>query len=249
MNFGKKMCHFRVVFIMKKHKIFACGIYPISLIITAGILICLLFFPVPAVRAELLSLGEVVAKIQERYEKTEDLKARFVQEITIKALKKSEKEEGVIYIKNPKRMLWHYLKPKVKKLIINPEKAWLYVPEDRVVYVQNAEDVLKSKLTVKLLSGIGKLDEDFNINFSGGLPVDERGNYLLTLIPKESGFGVDRLFLTIDKDTFLIMQCSFSDMYGNVNRIRFTDIKTNTNLSDRLFAFRPPKGVEVYNLP
>jgi outer membrane lipoprotein carrier protein len=231
---------------MKKHKIFACGIYPISLIITAGILICLLFFPVPAARAELLSLGEVVAKIQERYEKTEDLKARFVQEITIKALKKSEKEEGVIYIKNPKRMLWHYLKPKVKKLIINPEKAWLYVP---VVYVQNAEDVLKSKLTVKLLSGIGKLDEDFNINFSGGLPVDERGNYLLTLIPKESGFGVDRLFLTIDKDTFLIMQCSFLDMYGNVNRIRFTDIKTNTNLSDRLFAFRPPKGVEVYNLP
>jgi len=234
---------------MKKHKKFASGIYPISLIITAGILICLLFFPVPAVRAELLSLGEVTAKIQERYDKTVDLKARFVQEITIKSLKKSEKEEGMIYIKNPKRMLWHYLKPKVKKLIINPEKAWLYVPEDKIVYVQSTGDVLKSRVIVKLLSGTGKLNEDFNINFSGGGSVDERGNYLVTLIPKESGFGVDRLFLTIDKDTFLIMQCSFSDMYGNINRIRFSDIKTNTNLSDHLFAFRPPKGVEVYNLP
>ncbi|MEI8171982.1 MAG: outer membrane lipoprotein carrier protein LolA [Deltaproteobacteria bacterium] len=234
---------------MKKHKKIVCGIYPIPLIITAGILICLLFFPVPAARAELLSLREVVTKIQERYEKTGDLKARFVQEITIKALKKSEKEEGVIYIKNPKRMLWHYLKPKVKKLIINPEKAWLYVPEDRVAYVQNAEDVLKSKLTVKLLSGIGKLDDDFNVSFSGEGPVDAKGNYLVTLIPKESGLGVDRLFLTIDKDTFLMIQCRFSDMYGNVTRIRFTDIKTNTSLSDRLFAFRPPQGVEVYNLP
>jgi len=234
---------------MKKHKKFASGIYPISLIITAGILTCLLFFSVPAVRAEPLSLGEVSVKVQERYDKTADLKARFIQEITIKSLKKSEKEEGVIYIKNPKRMLWHYLKPKVKKLIINPEKAWLYVPEDKIVYVQSAGDILKSRVIVKLLSGAGKLNEDFNINFSGGNPVDERGNYLVTLIPKESGFGVDRLFLTIDKDTFLIMQCSFSDMYGNINRIRFSDIKTNTNLSDHLFAFRPPKGVEVYNLP
>jgi len=234
---------------MKKHKKIASGVYPIPLIITAGILICLLFFPVPAARAELLSLREIVTKIQEHYEKTEDMKARFVQDVTIKALKKSEREEGVIYIKNPKRMLWHYLKPKVKKLIINPEKAWFYVPEDRVAYVQNAEEVLKSKLTVKLLSGIGKLDEDFNVSFSGEGSVDAKGNYLVTLTPKESGFGVDRLFLTIDKDTFLMIQCRFSDMYGNVTRIRFTDIKTNTNLSDRLFAFRPPQGVEVYNLP
>jgi len=234
---------------MKKVKIFAFRVYQVSLIITAGILICLLFFPVPAARAELLSLREVVAKVQERYEKTADLKARFVQDVTIKALKKSEREEGVIYIKNPKRMLWHYLKPKVKKLIINPEKAWLYVPEDRIVYVQNAEEVLKSKLTVKFLSGIGKLDEDFNVSFSGEGPVDAKGHYLVTLTPKESGFGVDRLYLTIDKDTFLMIQCRFSDMYGNVTRIRFTDIKTNTNLSDRLFAFRPPQGVEVYNLP
>jgi outer membrane lipoprotein carrier protein len=235
---------------MKKHKVFSLfRIYPISLTITAGILMCLLFFPVPAARAELLSLREVVTKIQERYEKTADLKARFVQEINIKALKKSDREEGVIYIKNPKRMLWHYLKPKVKKLIINPQKAWFYVPEDRVVYVQSAEEVLKSKLTVKLLSGIGKLDDDFNVGFPGEGPVDAKGNYLVTLTPKESGFGVDRLFLTIDKNTFLMIQCRFSDMYGNVTRIRFTDIKTNTNLSDHLFAFRPPQGVEVYNLP
>jgi outer membrane lipoprotein carrier protein len=233
---------------MKENKKFACGIYPIYLIIAAGIVTCLLFFPAPSVRAESPSLGEVTAEIQESYDKTKDLKARFVQEITIKALKKTEKEEGVIYIKNPKRMLWHYLQPKVKKLIINPEKAWLYVPEDKIAYVQSAGDVLRSKLIVRLLSGTGKLNEDFNINFSGDGAVDKKGNYLVTLMPKEPGFGVERLFLTIDKDTFLIIQCSFSDMYGNVNRIRFSDIRTNTNLSDQLFAFRPPKGVEVYKM-
>jgi outer membrane lipoprotein carrier protein len=234
---------------MKNYKKFVCGISPISLIITAGIIICLLFFPVLWVHAEPFSLEELVVKIQGRYEKTEDLKARFIQEVTIKVMKKSEREEGVIYVKNPRKMLWHYVKPKEKKLIINPQKAWLYVPEDKVVYVQDADEVFKSKLAVKFLSGIGKLNEDFNVNYSKGGPVDKKGNYLVTLIPKESDFGVDNLFLTIDKDTFLIVRCSFHDIYGNVTRIQFTDIKTNTKLSDHLFTFKPPQGVEIYNLP
>lgn len=234
---------------MKNDKKYLCGIYTISLKITAGILICLLFFPVPAAWAESLSIEKLVEKIQERYDKTEDIKARFVQEVTIKSMKKSEKEEGVVYIKNPRRMLWHYFKPKVKKLIINPRKTWLYVLEDKVVYIQDADAVFKSKLMVKFLSGTGRLDEDFNVSFSREGQVDEEGNYRVILIPKESDFGVDKLFVTIDKETFLIVQCSFSDIYGNTTRIRFTDIKTNTGQSDRLFTFKPPHGVEVFNVP
>jgi len=225
------------------------GIYSISFIITAGIFICLLFFPVSSLRAETLPLGEIVARVQERYEKTEDLTAGFVQEVTIKAMKKTEREEGRLYMKNPRRMLWHYVKPKAKKLIINPQKAWLYVPDDRIVYVQNADEIFKSKLAMKFLSGIGKLDEDFHVVFSKEGSVDSRGNYLVTLVPKQSDFGVEKLFLTIHKDTFLIIQCSFSDIYGNVTRIGFMDIKTNTKLSDHLFTFKPPQGIEVYHMP
>jgi outer membrane lipoprotein carrier protein len=234
---------------MKKHEKTVWGISPLFLIISAGIFISLLFFPAPPVQADPLPLEALVLKTQERYEKTENLKARFIQDMTIKAMKKSEREEGVVYVKHPRRMLWHYVKPTTKKLIINPQKAWLYVPGDGVVYVQNAEEIFKSKLAVKFLSGLGKLDEDFNVEFSIGGPVDEKNNYLVTLIPKEADYGVDRLFLTIDKDTFLIVQCSFSDIYGNMTRIRFMDIKTNTTLPDHLFTFKPPKGVEVFNLP
>ena len=212
-------------------------------------MICLLFSLANPALAAPMSLSELIAKIQEKYEKTEDLKAKFIQEVTIKAMKKTEREEGVLYIKNPKRMLWDYVKPKVKKLIINPQKAWLYIPEDQVVYVQDAEEVFKSKLTVKLLSGIGKLDNDFKVSFSKDGPVDGKGNYLLALIPKGSDWGVDRLFLTIDKDTFQIIQCSFSDVYGNLTRIRFTDIKINNQLPDHLFFFKPPRGVEVFKSP
>jgi len=219
------------------------------LITMAGISLSLLFFAATPALAELIPLEELIAKAQERYEKTEDLKARFIQEATIKAMNKTDREEGVLYVKNPRRMLWNYSKPKAKKLIINPQRAWLYIPDDRVVYIQEAENVYKSKLAVKFLSGIGKLGEDFHIGYAKPDAVDGKGNFLLTLIPKVSDMGIDRLHLTIDKDNFQVIQCSFMDLYGNTTRIRLMDIKINNNLSDKLFHFKPPAGVEIFNMP
>ena len=216
---------------------------------TVIILICLLFFALRTSFADILPLNELIAKTQERYEKTQDLKAQFIQEVTIKSMNKIEREEGVVYVKNPRRMLWVYSKPKAKKLIINPKKAWLYIPEDRAAYVQDTENIYRSKLAVKFLSGIGKLSEDFHVGFSKPDTVDRNGDYLLTLVPKVSDTGVDKLYLTIDKEDFQIIQCSFTDLYGNITRIRLADIRINNNLDDKLFNFKPPSGVEVFNMP
>ena len=211
--------------------------------------IAIFVFPAPAVRAEGLSLEQLTAKTQEVYEKTTDLKARFIQEVTIKSMKKTEREEGTVWIKNPKMMLWDYTKPKEKKLVINARTAWLYVAEDRMVYVQNADDVYRSRMAVKFLSGIGKLSEDFQLRFAKDNPLDEEGNYLLTLTAKEKGTGIDRLHLTVDGKSFQIIQCRFSDDYGNTTRLRFSDIRTNTGVSDKFFTFKPPAGVEVVKMP
>lgn len=242
------MCHFLTFFTLKNIKIVHARRRG-HVITMAGIILSLLLIAVTQTPAELMPLEELIAKAQERYEKSEDLKARFIQESTIKAMNKTDREEGILYVKNPKRMLWNYSKPKAKKLIINPKRAWLYIPDDRVVYIQEAENIYKSKLAVKFLSGIGKLGEDFHIRYAKPDAVDGKGNYLLTLVPKVSDMGIDTLHLAIDRDNFQVIQCSFMDLYGNITRIRLTDIKINNNLSDKLFHFKPPAGVEVFNMP
>ncbi|MBE0556419.1 MAG: outer membrane lipoprotein carrier protein LolA, partial [Proteobacteria bacterium] len=157
--------------------------------------------------------------------------------------------EGVVTFKNPRMMFWDYLKPKSKKLVINAQKAWLYVPEDRMVYVQNAEDVYRSRMAVKFLSGIGKLSEDFQTRFTKENPVDAEGNYHLTLTAREAGGGIDKLYLIVDGKNFQIIQCRFNDAFGNTTRLRFSDIRMNTGVSDRFFTFTAPAGVEVVNVP
>ncbi|MHB8772227.1 MAG: LolA family protein [Syntrophales bacterium] len=209
----------------------------------------LLLSAAPATGAEPLSLEQLTARTQELYEKTVDLKATFIQEVTIKSMKKTEREEGVVTFKNPRMMYWDYLKPKAKKLIISAAKAWLYVPEDRMVYVQNAEDVYRSRMAVKFLSGIGKLGEDFQIRFTKENPLDAEGNYHLTLTSKETGSGIEKLYLIVDGKTFQIIQCRFNDAFGNTTRLRFSDIRINTGVPDRLFTFTAPPGVEEVSMP
>jgi outer membrane lipoprotein carrier protein len=224
----------------------------VSSLMAAGIAIfsfLLFMFPASAFCADPLSLEQLTARTQEIYDKTTDLTAHFVQEVTIKSMKKTEREEGVVTFKNPRMMLWDYVKPKAKKLVINAQKAWLYVPEDRMVYVQNADDVYRSRMAVKFLSGIGKLSDDFQIRFAKENSFDAEGNYHLTLTAKETGGGIDRLHLIVDGKTFQIIQCRFNDTFGNTTRLRFSDIRLNTGISDKFFTFTTPAGVEVVSMP
>ena len=145
-------------------------------------------------------------------------------------------------------MLWDYSKPSHKKLVINPQKAWLYIPDDNLVYVQDATKILTSRITVRFIAGLGKLKDDFHVTFAEK-KYDEGGNYLLSLTPCNKEMGIERLFMKINKDTFQMMNFSFTDIYGNVTRLTFTDMKANINLSDSMFNFTPPEGVQIYEVP
>jgi len=239
------VCHLDQSSAKKKLRI-KLFIFNHSFFVFAAIVAWMLSFVLPN-KAMALSLNELIAKAQDRYEKTGDIKADFIQDVTIKSMNKTDREEGVFYFKNPRRMVWDYTKPKKKKLVINPQTAWLYIPEDSIVYVQDAESILKSKVSIRFLAGLGKLKDDFRIAFAGPDHVDREGNFFLKLVPKERDFGVEELFLALDKEKLQITRLSFTDGYGNTTRLFFRNINVNNNLPEKLFTFIPPAGVEVYH--
>jgi len=212
------------------------------------VFLLLLFFTVPAWGAELLTLDEVVQKIQDTYEQTGQVKARFTQTVTLKAMQKTQLEEGTFYFKKPKRMRWVYTKPAAKELVINPEKAWLYVPADKVAYVQDAASLFKSTVSVRFLAGIGKLKDDFRITFAGDKKVDKAGNYLLDLVPVKPEEGVKKLQVAVNRESFQIVKVILFDPYGNVTTLAFSGLELNRDLPDSLFSFKPPAGVEVMDM-
>lgn len=198
--------------------------------------------------AEPPPLEESISRLQQIYEKTQDFQAAFVQETTVKSIRKTDVEEGIVYFKNPKQMLWDYRKPKAKKLIINAQKAWLYLPQDKAVYIQESDKIFKSEALIKFLSGLGKLKEDFTIKYAPGA-LDKGGNYLLQLYPREKGASYQYLQMTIDKKSFYIVRVSFDDVMGNATVLSFSGMKMNTGLPTKLFQFQKPADVSIFKMP
>lgn len=209
--------------------------------------LALFFVAGPCLASSPLSLEELMVKMQEAYDGTTDLKASFVQETLIQSVKKKQREEGIVYYKKPQQMFWDYTKPKAKKLIITASKAWFYIPQDNAVYVQEANKIFKSQLAVRFLSGIGKLRDDFNIAYvQQDQVVDKQGHYRLILRPKTADAGMDHLRMTVDGSTFQVLECSFTDTYGNDTRVQFRNIRINTKLPDRLFTFKAPPRADIF---
>lgn len=211
-----------------------------------GAFLLVSFGPTPAYS---MPIETVVAEVQDRYDKTIDFRARFIQETTLKMVNRIEREEGTVYFKKPKRMRWEYSRPKGKLLVISPEKAWLYLPEDRLVYIQDAEKMFQSRLAIKFITGVGRLTDDFQISYTSTQKTDREGNYLLTLSPREQSPEVDKITIVVDKTSYSILQFSLSDFTGNITRIEFRNLVTNSKLPERLFRFTIPEGVESTTLP
>lgn len=215
-------------------------------------LFCTLFIilaPGTAITLTPAPIGEVVTQLQQKYEKTRDFKAGFVQQTTIKSIKKTDVEEGTVFFKSPRNMLWNYSRPKAKKLVINSRKAWLYLPQEKVAYVQEADYIFKSRTLIKFISGLGKLKDDFTIKYAEPQSLDKQGNYLLLLIPREKTPALQPFQVTVDKNTYLILQVSFADALGNTTLLKFSNISTNIGLAEKIFQFQPPKGVSIFNMP
>jgi outer membrane lipoprotein carrier protein len=208
------------------------------------VIIAILFTGTPSF-SEPLDIDALISKIQGIYEQTGDLQAEFIHQVPLQLTGKTFTEEGTFYFKKPGRMCWDYEKPPLKKLVINPEKTWFYIPEDSRVYVQKTEDMLTSQIAIRFFTGIGNLCENFTITYSSPHCRDEKGNYLITLKPKEYEEGIQALELLISGESFYVIGYNLKDMYGNLNRYTFKNIRVNNDLPESLFHFTPPPGAEI----
>ena len=237
--FYKKM----IKFIFNTNKLFTATKIVLCLILSLPV------WPCCAFSEELPAVGNITQKLQSAYEETKDLKANFIQEATLTSVKKTQREEGRVYFKNPKNMLWEYSNPKGKKLVINSKTAWLYLAREKVAYQQKAESIFQSKFLINFFAGSGKLKDDFIIKYAEPKAYDKDGNYLLMLIPREKTAACNSVRMTIDKNNFYVLQVSFDDVMGNSTTLKFSNIFINTGLAQKMFQFRPPAGVQIFEMP
>jgi outer membrane lipoprotein carrier protein len=190
---------------------------------------------------------EVLTEIQNRYEKTNDIEANFIQDYIGKGMKQPNRGEGKAYLKKKGMMRWDYTTPH-QKLICDGHTLWFYQPDEKQVLVSNLSSVLKERTPLAFLAGEGDLSRDFNfVNLKESVSQKEE-TYVVELTPKEPLATFSKLILTVDRKTFTVLQADVFDGVGNLTRTRFINIKTNVGLSNSLFQFIAPRGTEVIKM-
>jgi len=190
---------------------------------------------------------EVLNEIQNRYEKTNDFEASFIQEYIGKGIGQSNRGEGKVYFKKRGMMRWDYAVPN-QKFVSDGHTLWYYQPEEKQVLVSNVSSVLKEKTPLAFLAGEGNLSRDFNFLSLNESASEKEDSYAIELAPKEPMGTLLKLALTVDKKTYTILQADVFDEFGNLTRTRFINIKTNVGVSSSFFQLTIPPGTEVIKM-
>jgi outer membrane lipoprotein carrier protein len=188
-------------------------------------------------------LTTIIDRVQEEYDRTQDIYAAFTQISLVKSVRREQQSQGIVYFKKPGKMRWEYTAPDQRLLVSDGKTMWFYVYDDSQVIIQNAEEAYGSKTPITFLSGMGKLQNDFYMKL---LPdSDQATMYKLELLPKEPQPELAKLILSVDPATYRIVHTAVYDPYGNITDVFLHDIQTNTAPPDKLFTFEIPDGVDV----
>ncbi len=202
----------------------------------------------PSVAAADATLDEVIARIEDRYAKLEDLKASFHQTSFNKSLNQAIPAEGTVYLKKGGRMRWEYSAPTPQQIVSDGKSIWIYTPELNQVNVGAAPKVLAGPAG-SFLAGLGKLRTHFTVRFlNPARKTSDEGSWVLDLRPVTPTPGLSRLVVEVDSREYLVRNAELYDQFDNTVRMRFTKIAANGGLPDRLFVFVAPKGAATVPL-
>jgi outer membrane lipoprotein carrier protein len=184
------------------------------------------------------SAQDVARRVEERAVGAADLEARFVQTYRSEALGREIVERGRLRLKRPGRMRWDYDAPDQKTFVSDGKTFYFYVPADRQVIVRDQGG--SHGIVNLLLSGRGAILEPFEPSLESAT----NGRLRLRLTPRQPDPDVERAFLELDAE-YRIRGIEIVDAQGSRSRFDFDGIRENLGLSDKLFRFEIPRGVEV----
>ena len=180
--------------------------------------------------------------LQQRYQGIRDFSASFSHSYRGGVLRTQTIERGTVAVKKPGRMRWIYTSPEKKEFVSDGVKVYSYLPQDKQVIVTDVPPDGQATTPALFLAGKGDISRDFTAAEAGStLP----GAVAIKLTPRRSEPDYQYLIVAMDPATMQIRALTTRDHQGGDSTLTFTNMKENRGLSDKEFAFRIPRGVDV----
>jgi len=180
--------------------------------------------------------------LQQRYQGIKDFSADFVHSYRGGVLKTQTQERGIVSVKKPSRMRWTYTAPEKKEFVSDGLKIYSYIPQDKQVIVSSVPPDNQATSPALFLAGKGDIVRDFSASYvDATIP----GTVALKLTPRRSEPDYEYLVVALDPATLKMRALTTKDHEGGESTLVFNNLKENQGISDKEFAFKIPRGVDV----
>jgi outer membrane lipoprotein carrier protein len=191
------------------------------------------------------SAQDLAQALQRKYDRIKDFSADFVHSYRGGVLGKEIAERGRLLVKRPGKMRWQYTSPEEKLFVSDGVKMYSYLPQDKQVLVSSIPPDDHITTPTMFLAGKGNLARDFSASIVDPPPGAPAGIRALKLVPKSRQRDFDWMVLEVAPETLELRGLVTVDAQGGQSSFSFTNLKENTNLADKEFAFKMPRGVDV----
>jgi outer membrane lipoprotein-sorting protein len=206
-----------------------------------------------------MTAEEIVAKMQETVDSTQDAHAVVVAEVNAQGIELSAKAE-----------VWEQMPNKVRAevresseaslvgtvLVSDGANGWFYEPARNLVTVGAVEE-LDTPLPQEILVGLQEVIQDLlnatDVELVGEETIAGRDAYKLEANPKE---GAEKQFLPgngtatvwVDKDQWIVLKATYEASAFGQGSMEVQSFELNPGLSAGIFAFEVPEGAHVVDV-
>ena len=185
----------------------------------------------------------IAQAVDQRYNHLHTLEAQFTEIYRGGGMDRTE--TGVLWLKKPGKMRWEYRSPREKVFLSDGKDAWFYLPGDRQARKSPAKKLDDLRSPLGFLLGKTRLEKELQgLSLAQDVPPSSAGDVVLRGVPQAMADRVSQVLLEVAPDS-KIARIVIEEIDGSVTEYRFTGQKEDAAVTDSLFHFVPPAGVEV----
>ncbi len=225
-----------------------------NFILPIALVSCIFFFQGTGLSKEVPAgkdLDEVLAEVEKANNAFKTLKADITFTRTITLLESTEVSKGEMNYKKPKRLYLKFHSPRNEINVVDGKYVWVYHPVEKQVERYSMERGKQSSQGLSFFEfGYGEsvqaVKKDYNITLVEIRDEGKKRFYILDLQPKDPKSQYSNIRLWVQEGFWLPERIELYESAGEVvNSIDLKNIKINKGMSDKLFIFDVPRGVEV----
>ena len=189
-----------------------------------------------------LSVQYVTENLQRRYEMIDDATAQFEQHVRFGFSNIEQTFRGTLMMKKPN----HYrIESEHQTIVTDGVTVWAYSTANNQVIIDKYKENSNSLSPEKFMLNI---PANYYASVLGSEKFSEGTVILLKLVPKDDRSFVKSVKLSVEEHGWLVRKIIILDVNETETTYTVKDIKLNTSIKEKTFAFETPEGAEVVDL-